>query len=110
VWTTIQGLAQERQNVISTGAPTCRDEAETRFEPHFGKSIKNRFLDLLCSLGMTKWGLNNDKAKWKKLAVESDGEFIGIGAVGVFGVADFGKLGESAKTARFASARRDELT
>ena len=41
--------------------------------------------------------------------VEQDGEFVGIGAVGVFGVADCGKLGEFAKTIGFASAGRNEL-
>ncbi len=41
--------------------------------------------------------------------VEQDGEFVGIGAVGVFGVADCGKLGESAKTTGFTSAGRNKF-
>ena len=41
--------------------------------------------------------------------IEQDGEFIGIGAVGVFGVADCGKLGESAKTIRFIAKGCNEL-
>ncbi len=40
---------------------------------------------------------------------EQDGEFVGFGAIGVFGVADIGKLGESAKTTGFASAGRNKL-
>jgi len=50
----------------------------------------------------------NGKTKWE-MDVEQDGEFVGIGAVGVFGVADCGKLGEFAKTIGFASAGRNEL-
>ena len=41
--------------------------------------------------------------------IEQDGEFVGAGAVGVFSVADIGKLGESAKTIRFTSAGRNKL-
>jgi len=46
----------------------------------------------------------NEQAKRKKLEIEQDGEFVGAGTVGVFSVADIGKLGKPAKTIRFASA------
>jgi hypothetical protein len=41
--------------------------------------------------------------------IEQDGEFVGIGAVGVFRQFDSWELGQSAKTTRFTSAGRNKL-
>jgi hypothetical protein len=65
-----------------------------------------------CGFGIADCGFKGGgdaKTEWETLDIEQDGEFVGAGAVGVFGIADIGKLGESAKTIRFASAGRDEL-
>jgi hypothetical protein len=51
----------------------------------------------------------DDKGERQIVATEQDGKFVGAGAVGVSGVADIGKLGQSAKAIRFIAAGRDEF-
>jgi hypothetical protein len=53
--------------------------------------------------------MSDDKRKREIVAIEQDGQLIGVSAARIFSELDCGKLGKPAKTVGFAAKGRNEL-